>query len=146
MQSKAILPPRGVNWHLPTRSHGTWHHFTLQLVNAFKVKTVFRSSMSSCNEISPSVAKLVAFTRLLLLVGCAQLHNCTIAHQCTIALVHNCKCVKIFEIEIKKRESLKLSGATYLPYVWFDKKIIYNFNSFWFQKNRGNLKINLLEI
>ena len=29
--------PRGVNWHLPTRSHGTWHHFTLQLVDAFKV-------------------------------------------------------------------------------------------------------------
>ena len=132
MQSKAILPPRGVNWHLPTRSHGTWHHFTLQLVNAFKVKTVFRSSMSSCNEISPSVAKLVAFTRLLLLVGCAQLHNC--------------KCVKIFEIEIKKRKSLKLSGATYLPYVWFDKNIFYNFNSFWFYKKRGNFKINLLEI
>ena len=88
--------------------------------------------MSSCNEISPSVAKLVAFTRLLLLVGCAQLHNC--------------KCVKIFEIEIKKRKSLKLSGATYLPYVWFDKKIFYDFNSFWFYKKRGNSKIDLFKI
>ena len=67
-------------------------------------------------------------------------------HNCTIALVHNCKCVKIFEIEIKKRESLKLSGATYIPYVWFDKKIIYNFNSFWFYKKRGNSKINLFKI
>ena len=96
--------------------------------------------MSSCNEISPPVVKLIAFTRLLLLVGCALLHNCT------IALVHNCKCVKIFEIEIKKRESLKLSDATYLPYAWFDKKIIYNFNSFWFYKKRGYFKIDLLKI